>query len=86
MTAKQIAIQDIKNEFKLSGKTFLAYKQELNGIMRKLVSNQIKEQKKVAFTLFSYVPKANCQIVAQCKYKAPNDVTLELYDEYYENK
>ena len=48
MTAKEQALKDIKDELKREHKAFIAFKSELNPIMRKLVSEQIKEQKKIS--------------------------------------
>ena len=44
MSAKQQAIKDIKQELSLHGKCFLAFRTELNPVMEKLVSNQLKAQ------------------------------------------
>ena len=47
MTAKQLAIQDIKDDLKAQGKCFLAFHSELNPIMNKLVTRQIRRQKQL---------------------------------------
>lgn len=44
MTAKEQAVQDIKDELKLSSKSFLAFRKKLDPIMDKLVENYIKQQ------------------------------------------
>ena len=44
MSAKQVAIQDIKQELSIQGKCFLAFRKELNPVMKELVNNQIKAQ------------------------------------------
>lgn len=44
MSAKQAAIQDIKQELAIQGKCFLAFRKELNSVMKELVNNQIKAQ------------------------------------------
>ena len=53
MTAKQQAIQDIKDSLKKEGKAFIAFRSELNPVMRKLVSNQLKEQKSWCMSAWS---------------------------------
>lgn len=47
MTAKQLAIQDIKDDLKAQGKCFLAFHSELTPIMNKLVTRQIRRQKQL---------------------------------------
>lgn len=44
MTARQQAIKDIKDDLKKEGKSFIAYRTELNPVMNELVNNQIKKQ------------------------------------------
>ena len=45
LTAKQQAIQDIKNDLRSSGKCFIAFRKELNPAINRLVRQQIKNQK-----------------------------------------
>ena len=45
MSAKNQAIQDIKDSLKREGKAFIAFRSELNPVMRRLVNDQLKEQK-----------------------------------------
>lgn len=45
MSAKQQAIKDIREELSKQSKSFIAYRSELNRVMRELVSNQLKAQK-----------------------------------------
>ena len=45
MSAKQQAIKDIREELSKQSKSFIAYRSELNSVMRKLVSNHLKAQK-----------------------------------------
>lgn len=47
MTAKCLAIRDIKVSLKQQGKCFMAFHSELNPIMDKLVSDQLKAQRKL---------------------------------------
>ena len=51
MTAKQKAIQDIRECLKENHKAFIAFRSELNPIMDELVDNQIKQQEKVSYCL-----------------------------------
>ena len=44
MSAKQQAVQDIKESLKIQGKCFLAFRSELNPIMDTLVNEQLKAQ------------------------------------------
>lgn len=44
MTAKQKAIQDIKECLRQESKAFIAFRTELNPIMDELVKQQLKEQ------------------------------------------
>lgn len=44
MSAKSVAIKDIKQELSLHGKCFLAFRTELDPVMEQLVSNQLKAQ------------------------------------------
>lgn len=72
MTAKQQAMEDIKNDLLEHGKCFIAFKSELNPIMRKLVSEQLKAQKKV------HAPK-KVQHVAHCFFvKATGEAVLSM--------
>lgn len=44
MTAKQSAIQDIRDDLRQQGKCFIAFHRELDPIMSYLVSEQIHQQ------------------------------------------
>lgn len=44
MSAKDSAVQDIKESLKIQGKCFLAFRAELNPVMEKLVNEQLKAQ------------------------------------------
>lgn len=44
MSAKQQAVQDIKESLRIQGKCFLAFRSELNPIMDTLVNEQLKAQ------------------------------------------
>lgn len=45
MSAKQQAIKDIKDELRQNSQCFIAFRSELNPIMKELVSNYINLQK-----------------------------------------
>ena len=47
MSARTQAIQDMIPELKKRNKSFIAFRRELNPVMRKLVSQQIKEQQSI---------------------------------------
>ena len=47
MTAYQSAINDIKDDLKLSGRCFLSFRKELNPIMKNIVDNVIKKQEEL---------------------------------------
>ena len=46
MTARQQAIQDIKDDLRQHNLSFIAFRKELNPIMDRLVNQQLKEQSK----------------------------------------
>lgn len=45
MNARQQAEKDIRKELRSHSKSFIAFRTELNPVMRELVKNYIKEQK-----------------------------------------
>ncbi len=56
MSAKEQAIQDIKEDLKKEGKAFISYRQELNGIMKKIVKEYTDAQKQsVCITGWSFL-------------------------------
>ena len=84
MTPKDLAVQDIQNDLNRQGKTFLAFHNELNPAIRKLVFSQIKEQ--VSITNPFKVPiKHRSQLIARCFF-ANGQVKFDNYSKYYENK
>ena len=84
MTPKELAIQHIQKELDKQGKTFLAFHNELNPAIRKLVQSQIKEQ--VSITNPSNMPvRHKKELVARCFFCKGN-VKYENYRKYYENK
>lgn len=54
MTARQQALKDIKDDLKKSGKSFIAFRSELNPAMQELVKEQLKEQRKISFCMSSF--------------------------------
>lgn len=44
MDAKEVAIQDIKDDLKQQSKSFLAFHKQLNPIMKKIVNTYIQQQ------------------------------------------
>ena len=57
MSVKDQAIQDIKDELAKEGKSFLAFRKNLNPIMRALVKEQLSEQSRKAKCLSSFSKK-----------------------------
>lgn len=47
MTAKEQAIQDIKEELRIEGKSFLMFRKRLNPKMKELEDNYIEQQIKL---------------------------------------
>lgn len=79
MTARQIAIQDIKDDLKAENRCFLAFHKELNPVMHSLVKEQLQRQ--------GYEPKMRnkTQLVAHCLFSyATGEVKLNNYSKYYE--
>ena len=85
MSAKQTAIQDIKDDLKLQGKSFLAFRSELNSVMNKLVFHHIMEQKCQQSLFPVHCTRANSQLVAHCLF-CKGEVKLTNYSKYYESK
>lgn len=84
MTPKDLAIRDIQNDLNRQGKSFLAFHNELNPAIRKIVSSQIKEQ--VAITNPFKLPiRHKTQLIARCFF-CKGQVKLINYSKYYANK
>lgn len=81
MTAKDLAVQDMIPELEKQNKCFLAFRQELNPIMRKLVSQHIKAQREATNTFNSF-SQANSQLIARCFF-SKGEVIFENYTKYY---
>lgn len=84
MTPKDLAVQDIQNDLKKQGKAFLAFHNELNHAMRKIVFSQIKEQISITNPLNMPI-RHKTQLIARCFF-CKGEVKLENYSKYYENK
>jgi len=84
MTPKDLAVRDIQNDLNRQGKTFLAFHDELNPAMRKIVSSQIKEQISIT-NPFNLPVRHKSQLIARCFF-CKGGIKLENYSKYYENK
>lgn len=71
MTAKQAAIEDIRKELQSQGKCFIAFKNELNPVMRKLVSSQLRAQKN------AHKP-VRAKLVAHCFLAKSEEAVLKI--------
>jgi hypothetical protein len=58
MSAKEQAIEDIKDDLKQQSKCFIAFRKELNKTMRQLVYRQIQAQKRKALCLSQWTNKS----------------------------
>jgi len=84
MNVKQLAIQDIVEDLKHENKTFIAFRNELNPVIRKIVAKQIGLQNKISSPLFTKKP---AQLIAHCFFmKSTGKSTLYNYSKYYEKK
>lgn len=83
MSAKDVAIRDMLPELESQNKCFLAFKKELNPAMRKLVGDQLREQRRISD--HPHRPsKATSELVAHCLFcKSDNTVRLNNYIKYY---
>lgn len=80
MSARTQAIQDMMSELKKCNKSFIAFRRELNPVMRKLVFQQIKKQQSI--TPFSTPSHSNSQLVAHCFF-VHGEVKYNDYSKYY---
>ena len=80
MTAQQYAIQEMLPELEKRHKSFIAFRKELNPIMRKLVSRQISKQQKL--NLFYTPTHSTSQLVAHCFF-CKGEVSFNDYSKYY---
>ena len=84
MTPKDLAVKDMKEDLRRQNKSFLAFHNELNPVMRKLVVSQIKEQASIT-NPFNVPTRHKTQLMARCFF-ANGQVKLENYGKYYESK
>lgn len=54
MSAKEQAVMDIQSELEKQGKSFLAFRTQLDPVMDTLVSEQLKLQEKASYCLSGY--------------------------------
>ena len=80
MSARTQAIQDMMPELKKRNKSFIAFRRELNPVMRKLVSQQIKEQQSI--TPFSTPTPSTSQLIARCFF-CKGEIKYSNYSKYY---
>lgn len=81
MSARKQAVQDMMPELKKNHKSFIAFRRELNPVMRQLVTEQVKAQQEIS-QLFSVPSRANSQLVARCFF-AKGTIVYDNYDKYY---
>ena len=82
MTARDKATQDIREDLMHQNKCFIAFKSELNPIMRRLVREQLREQNKLPH--YSRPNRSNSRLIAHCCFiAASNTATLSNYQKYY---
>lgn len=81
MTARQQAEKDIRKDLSRQGKCFLAFRSELNPVMRHLVRQYLREQS--IARPFTSPSRTNSQLVARCFF-CNGEVKLNNYDRYYD--
>lgn len=84
MSPKDLAVKDMKEDLSKENKNFLAFHNEINPAIRRLVSNQIKKQIEIT-NPFNMPVRHKSQLVARCFFCKGN-VKLENYNKYYANK
>ena len=78
MSAKEAAVLDIKEDLKKQGKCFIAFRKDLNPVMRKLVREQIHAQN-------PFRKKHYGQLIAHCLFSyTTKEVKYDNYSKYYE--
>lgn len=83
MSAKEQAIQDIKDELRRQGKCFIAFHTELNPAIGRLVMQQIKRQAEASFPFRT--PRHKSILVARCFF-CDGQIQYSNYSKYYEGK
>ena len=84
MTPKDLAVKDIKDDLMKENKAFLAFHNELNPAIRRIVSSQIREQVSIT-NPFNMPIRHKTQLMARCFF-CKGEVKLENYSKYYESK
>lgn len=84
MTPKDLAVRDMQEDLNRQNKSFLAFYNELNPAIRKIVSSQIREQISIT-NPFNMPVRHKTQLMARCFF-CKGQVELINYSEYYENK
>ena len=84
MTPKDLAVKNIKDDLMKENKAFLAFHNELNPAMRKIVFSQIKEQISIT-NPFNMPVRHKAQLIAKCFF-CKGKVKYENYSKYYERK
>ena len=56
MSAKQQAIQDIRTELHECNKAFIAFRTELNPVMRRIVKSYLKKQNEMKWNILIWFP------------------------------
>lgn len=82
MSPKDLAVQDIQEDLRNQNKAFIAFRKDLNPIMRKLVSKQLKRQ--ADLNVFNQPSHSNAQLVARCLF-AKGEAKLNNYTKYYKS-
>ena len=54
MSAKEQAVMDIQSELEKEGKSYLAFRTQLDPVMDSLVSEQLQAQEKASYCLSGY--------------------------------
>ena len=96
MNVRQFAIKEIKEDLKSRNKSFLAFRKDLNPIMRKLVTEQLKEQKAISckpskskclFSKSIVKYKVGTTLVPKSYYQGFEKITIcEIDEKYYHCK
>ena len=81
MTPKDLAVKEMKEELKRQNKSFLAFHNELNPMMRRLVFSQIKQH----LSINPFTPRHKSQLIARCVF-CKGQVKLINYSKYYANR
>lgn len=77
MTAKELALQDIKDELEKQNKTFIPFIESLNRPMRRICHSYLKRQG------YKMPSSSRGQLIAHCFFMN-SEVKYENYSKYYE--